>query len=83
MYAARPRRIADECFIVAAEATADRVGSDLRSKGMLFPSLADIPQTEVTTATRVVEFKFETGLAHERPRDVRAWFEGQLYEPHY
>jgi malate dehydrogenase (oxaloacetate-decarboxylating)(NADP+) len=35
-YVARPRRITDDCFIVAAEATADQVGPDLRGKGMLF-----------------------------------------------
>jgi malate dehydrogenase (oxaloacetate-decarboxylating)(NADP+) len=83
-YAARPRRITDECFIVAAEATADQVGPDLRAKGMLFPSQADILKTEVTTATRVAEFMFDKGLAQvERPRDIRAWIESQLYKPQY
>jgi malate dehydrogenase (oxaloacetate-decarboxylating)(NADP+) len=83
-YAARPRRITDECFIVAAEATADQVGPDLRAKGMLFPSQADILATEVTTASRVAEFMFEKGLAQvERPRDIRAWIERQLYKPQY
>ena len=83
-YVARPRRITDECFIAAARASADQVGPDLRAKGMLFPSQANILETEVTTATRVAEFMFEKGLAQaERPRDIRAWIEGQLYEPKY
>jgi len=83
-YAARPRRITDECFIVAAEATADQVDHDLRVKGMLFPSQADILETEVTTATRIAEFMFDKGLAQaERPRDIRAWIEGLLYKPQY
>jgi malate dehydrogenase (oxaloacetate-decarboxylating)(NADP+) len=83
-YVARPRRITDACFIAAAQATADQVGPDLRAKGMLLPSQTNILETEVTTATRVVESMFETGLAQvERPRDVRAWIEGQLYKPHY
>jgi malate dehydrogenase (oxaloacetate-decarboxylating)(NADP+) len=83
-YVARPRRITDECFIVAAEASADQIGPDLRAKGMLFPGQANILETEVTTATRVAEFMFEQGLAQvERPRDVRSWIEGQLYTPHY
>jgi len=83
-YAARPRRITDECFIVAAEGSADQVGPDLRAKGMLFPSQANILETEVTTATRVAEFMFDKGLAQvERPRDIRAWIEGQLYTPRY
>jgi malate dehydrogenase (oxaloacetate-decarboxylating)(NADP+) len=83
-YAARPRRITDECFIAAAEASADQVGPDLRAKGMLFPSQANILETEVTTASRVAEFMFEKGLAQAtRPRDTRAWIEGQLYKPQY
>jgi len=83
-YAARPRLITDECFIVAAQASADQVGVELRGRGMLFPSQANILETEITTATRIAEFMFEKGLAQaEPPRDVRAWIESLLYEPHY
>jgi malate dehydrogenase (oxaloacetate-decarboxylating)(NADP+) len=83
-YVARPRRITDACFIVAAEASADQVGPTLRAKGMLFPSQANILEMEVTTAIRVAEFMFDQGLAQaERPRDYRAWIEGQLYTPRY
>lgn len=83
-YVARPRRLTDACFIAAAEASADQVGPNLRAKGMLFPSQSDILETEVTTAVRVAEFMFDQGLAQaERPRDIRAWIEGQLYKPHY
>src|SRR5262245_16943524 len=83
-YVARPRRITDECFIAAAQATADQVDPSLRAKGMLFPSQANILETEVTTATRVAEFMFEQGLAQvERPRDIRSWIERQLYKPEY
>jgi len=83
-YVARPRRITDACFIAAAEASADQVGPDFRARGMLFPSQANILETEVTTATRVAEFMFDKGLAQvERPRDMRAWIEGQLYTPQY
>jgi len=83
-YVARPRRLTDACFIAAAEASADQVGPDLRARGMLFPSQANILETEVTTATRVAEFMFDKGLAQvERPRDIRAWIEGQLYKPQY
>jgi malate dehydrogenase (oxaloacetate-decarboxylating)(NADP+) len=83
-YAARPQRLTDECFIVAAQATADQVGPNLRAKGMLYPSQYDIFETEITTATRVAEFMFDRGLAQvKRPRDTRAWIEGQLYKPEY
>jgi len=83
-YVARPRRLNDACFIAAAEASADQVDSSLRAKGMLFPSQANILETEVTTATRVAEFMFDQGLAQvERPRDIRSWIERQLYKPEY
>jgi malate dehydrogenase (oxaloacetate-decarboxylating)(NADP+) len=83
-YVARPRRITDACFIVAAQAVADQVGPDLRAKGMLFPSQSDILETEVTTATRIAEFMFDKGLAQvERPRAIRPWIEDQLFKPQY
>jgi malate dehydrogenase (oxaloacetate-decarboxylating)(NADP+) len=83
-YVARPKLITDECFVIAAEALADQVGPELRARGMLFPSQADILETEVTTATRVAELMFDKGLAQvQRPRDLRAWIEGQLYTPAY
>ena len=83
-YAARPTRITDECFIVAAEASTDQVGQDLRDKGMLYPSQANILQTEVATATRVAEYMFDQGLATaERPPEIRPWIEAMLYRPEY
>jgi malate dehydrogenase (oxaloacetate-decarboxylating)(NADP+) len=83
-YVTRARRITDECFIVAAQASADQIGPDLRAKGMLFPGQDNILETEITTATRVAEFMFDEGLAQvKRPRDIRAWIEGQLYKPQY
>ena len=81
---ARPRRLTDDCFIVAAQATADQVDPIMRAKGMLYPSQTHILETEVTTAVRIAEFMFDPGLAQvERPRDIRSWIEGQLYKPHY
>lgn len=83
-YVARPKRLTDECFIVAAQATADQVDPDSRAKGRLFPVQSNILDTEVTTATRVAEYMFDKGMAQvERPKDVRAWIEGQLYVPRY
>lgn len=80
----RPRLLIDACFIAAAQASADQVGPDLRAKGMLFPSQANILETEITTATRIAEFMFDQGLAQaKRPRDTRTWIEGQLYRPVY
>ncbi len=83
-YCAKPKRLTDECFIVAAQASADQVGDDLREKGMLFPGQANVLEVEVTTAVRIVEFMFDQGLATApRPKDMRAFVEGQLYKPKY
>ena len=84
VYVARPKLLTDECFIVAAQAMADQVGDELRASGRLFPDQSNILETEVTTAVRVVEFMFDKGMAQvERPADIRAWIEAQLYVPHY
>ena len=83
-YVARPARITDECFIAAAQASADQVGPELRARGMLFPSQSEILEMEVTTASRVAEFMFDQGLATvKRPADIREWIESQLYTPRY
>jgi malate dehydrogenase (oxaloacetate-decarboxylating)(NADP+) len=83
-YVARPKLLTKECFLVAAQACADQVDLELRRAGMLFPSQANILESEVTTATRIAESMFEQGLAQvERPLDIRAWIEGQLYRPEY
>jgi malate dehydrogenase (oxaloacetate-decarboxylating)(NADP+) len=84
VYAARPKRLTDEIFIVAAQASADQVDGTQRNRGMLFPPQTDILKLEINTAARIVEFMFEKGLATaERPRDVRAWLEQQVYKPQY
>src|SRR5262249_13127053 len=83
-FVTRPKRLTNECFIVAAQACADQVGPELRRAGRLFPGQAEILETEVTNATRTAESIFDQGLAQvERPRDIRTWIERQLYTPDY
>lgn len=83
-YACRPSKLNDECFIVAAHATADQVGPEMQKKGMLYPSQDHILETEVTTATRIAEYLFDSGLAQvERPQDIRSWMESLLYKAEY
>ncbi|CAB3807501.1 NAD-dependent malic enzyme [Paraburkholderia ultramafica] len=83
-YACHPTRLTDQCFIVAAHATADQIGPSLQAKGMLFPSQDNILETEITTAVRIAEHMFDAGLAQvERPHDIRAWLESLLYRPTY
>ena len=83
-YAARPLLLNDECFIVAAHATAEQVTVDMQKKGMLYPSQDNILETEIFTAARIVEYMFDSGLAQvERPENIRSWLEQMLYKPHY
>ena len=68
-YCARPQRLIDEYFIVAALAGDDPVGTNLRGKGMLFPSQSDVLQVKVTNAVRIVGYMFDQGMVTvERPR---------------
>ncbi|WP_205954838.1 NAD-dependent malic enzyme [Pantoea stewartii] len=83
-YAARPRLLTDECFVVAAHATAEQVTLEMRRKGLLYPGQADVLQTEINTAVAVAEHMFDSGLARaERPADIRLWIESKLYTPSY
>ena len=83
-YAAMPTRLTNECFIVAAKASADQVSEASRASGMLFPSQSHILEVEVGTATRVAEFMFDTGLATaKRPPEIRPWIESLLYKAEY
>ena len=84
VYATRPKRITDEAFVVAAQASADQVSREERSHGMLFPSQANILEVEIAIAIRVAEYMFDNGFATvKRPADIRHWVEQQLYKPQY
>jgi malate dehydrogenase (oxaloacetate-decarboxylating)(NADP+) len=84
VYATRAKRITDEVFIVAAQASAGQVTAEQRSHGMLFPSQANILEVEVAIAARTAEYIFDNNLATvKRPNDIRSWIEGQLYNPQY
>jgi hypothetical protein len=84
VYVTRPKRITDEVFIVAAQASADQVSQEQRDHGMLFPSQANILEVEVAIATRTAAFMFDSGLATvQRLADIRHWIEEQLYDPQY
>ena len=83
-YAARPRLLDDQAFIVAAHATAEQITTEQRDMGMLYPSQDQILETEVSTAVRICEYLFDSGLAQvKRPPNIRQWLDEQLYKPHY
>jgi malate dehydrogenase (oxaloacetate-decarboxylating)(NADP+) len=84
IYATKARRVTDEMFIAAANAVADQVTDDGRRSGLLYPPQSNILETEITTALRVAEVIFDSGLAGiRRPKDLRGFLESQLYKPEY
>jgi malate dehydrogenase (oxaloacetate-decarboxylating)(NADP+) len=79
-------RVPDELFIAAARAVADQVTQAELNSGLLYPPQTDILKTEITTAMKVCEIISARGLAGagvEKPSDVRAFVEAQLYRPEY
>jgi malate dehydrogenase (oxaloacetate-decarboxylating)(NADP+) len=84
IYATKAKRVTDAMFIEAAHATADQVTPEQLKLGMLFPPQSNILEVEVQTAVRVAKLIFDSDLARvDRPRDIHAWIEGQLYRPRY
>jgi malate dehydrogenase (oxaloacetate-decarboxylating)(NADP+) len=86
IYATKARRVTDEMFIVAAHAVADQVTQAELDVGLLYPPQSDILKTEITAAVEVTKVIFERSLAGagvEKPKDVHAFLEGQLYRPEY
>ena len=84
IFATRATRVPDELFITAATAVADQVTRAELDSGLLYPPQSNILQTEIATAVKVCEVIFDRGLAGvERPGDIRAFVESQLYTPEY
>jgi malate dehydrogenase (oxaloacetate-decarboxylating)(NADP+) len=84
IYATRARRVTEEMFIAAARELADQVSEDELRSGLLYPPQSNILETEIAVAQRLAEVIFDRGLAGvDRPEDVRAFLESQLYRPEY
>ncbi len=84
VYATQATRITDEMFVAAARGVAEQVTPEELESGLLYPPQSDIFETELKAAERVMDVIFARGLARvERPRDVRAFVEAQVYRPEY
>jgi malate dehydrogenase (oxaloacetate-decarboxylating)(NADP+) len=84
IYATRAKRVTDEMFIAAARNVAEQVTQAELDAGLLYPPQNQILPTEIAAAQRVAEVIFTRDLAGvERPRDLRAFLESQLYKPEY
>ena len=84
VYATGAKRITDEMFIAAAQATAAQVTPEERAQGRLFPPQERILETEIQAAEHVIKLIFEQGLAQvPQPRDIGVWLHAMLYRPQY
>lgn len=84
IYAARPKRVDDRLFIEAARLCARQVSQDDREKGKLYPSQADILNTEIAIATGLVRYLFKHGLAGvEEPEEIDSWMRALTWQPRY
>jgi malate dehydrogenase (oxaloacetate-decarboxylating)(NADP+) len=84
VYATKAKRVTDEMFIEAAQATADQVTPEQLKLGMLFPPQSNILEVEIKTAARVAELSFARRLAGvQQPKDVHAFIKSLLYKPEY
>jgi malate dehydrogenase (oxaloacetate-decarboxylating)(NADP+) len=78
------RRVTDSMFLVAARTLAAGVGEADLAQGSIYPPLRRIREISAAIATAVAELAYDTGLASEpRPDDLRAFIEGQTYDPSY
>ena len=82
--AVRARRITDEMFLAAARALADQVLPQDLAQGSLYPPLSSVREVSAHIAAAVAEVAFAQGHAGiERPPQLLAWIESQMYDPGY
>jgi malate dehydrogenase (oxaloacetate-decarboxylating)(NADP+) len=82
--ASQARQVTEGMFLSAAETLADQVSRADYEIGRLYPPLNSIRQISLHIATAVAELAFEEKLARiQRPDDVKAFIQSQMYEPDY
>ncbi len=82
--ASQASRVTEGMFLAAAETLAGQVSQADYDSGRLYPSLNTIRQISLHIAAAVAELAFEEGLARvERPEDVMAFVQSQMFEPQY
>lgn len=81
--AARPRTLPDEAFVVAARSLAMMATDDDFAKGLVYPPLANIRETEMAVAADVATWLWDQpGLAREpRPADPATYVRDLAWRP--
>ncbi len=78
------RLVTDEMFMAAAHTLAHLVSESDIKQGSLFPALARIREVSAHIAAAVAEVAYKRGLATgQPPKDLNAYIQSQMYDPHY
>jgi malate dehydrogenase (oxaloacetate-decarboxylating)(NADP+) len=78
------RLVTDEMFMAAAHTLAHLVSESDIKQGSLFPALARIREVSARIAAAVAEVAYKRGLATSQPpKDLNAYIQSQMYDPHY
>ena len=82
--ACRIRRVTDDMFFVAAKTLASLVGDESVAKGSLYPPIKEIRKVSLAIAEAVAEVAYEQKLAAKpRPKHLRHYLAGEMYDPVY
>jgi malate dehydrogenase (oxaloacetate-decarboxylating)(NADP+) len=78
------RLVTDEMFMVAARALAHLVTEADLKQGSLYPALPRIREASAHIAAAVAGVAYKRGLAAgQAPRNLLAYVQSKMYEPHY
>jgi malate dehydrogenase (oxaloacetate-decarboxylating)(NADP+) len=78
------RLVTDEMFMAAANTLAHLVSEADIEQGSLYPALARIREVSAHIAAAVADVAYKRGLATgQAPKDLTAYIQSQMYDPHY
>jgi malate dehydrogenase (oxaloacetate-decarboxylating)(NADP+) len=78
------RLVTDEMFMAAARTLAQLVSEADIKQGSLYPALPRIREVSAHIAAAVAKVAYELGLATgQRPKDLLAYVQSQMYDPNY
>jgi malate dehydrogenase (oxaloacetate-decarboxylating)(NADP+) len=78
------RLVTDEMFMTAAHTLAHLVTEADIEQGSLYPALARIRDVSAHIAAAVADVAYKRGLATgQAPKDLAAYIQSQMYDPHY
>jgi malate dehydrogenase (oxaloacetate-decarboxylating)(NADP+) len=82
LYATRATRVTNQMFLAAARAVANLVTTSDLERGLIYPPLENLQETEAKVAEAIAEEIFALSLAQvNRPRDLAQFIRARIYRP--